>query len=52
MIGDRGLAAQIDGDDLLGLAVVQRRDDDIQQGRLVDGSGLDCRGLLSDNLSP
>jgi len=52
MVGDRGLAAQVDGDDFLGLAVVERLDDDIEQGRFKDGSALDCRGLLSDNLSP
>jgi hypothetical protein len=52
MIGDRGFAAQVDGDDLLRLAVVERRDDDVQQGRFDDGGRLDCRGLLSDNLSP
>jgi hypothetical protein len=52
VIGDRGFAAQVDGDDFLGLAVVQGRDDDVQQGRFDDGDGLGRLGLLGDNLSP
>jgi hypothetical protein len=56
VVGDRGLAAQIDGDDLFGLAVVEGRDDRVEQGRFgdgrFDGGGLGRLGLLGDNLSP
>ncbi|WP_229743588.1 hypothetical protein [Aliidongia dinghuensis] len=52
MVGDRGFAAQIDRDDLLGLAVVEGRNDDVQQGRRGGGNGFGCLGLLGDGLSP